>query len=289
MLNSKLTFDSIDESTDYKKAKKLIKLEPEYKLIPSKTEKKSIINQYLDDMKKLLKQHKKMFTSDPIIDINDKKKYLETELAISEFEILLKDKINIHEISWEEAFRKLGNDNRWKNPNLSDTKRMEIFMDYMLNLRENKKKDYRKLLQDKIGLNQEIKWHDAQHMLQNDERYRNVQPKNREDIFTEYMAYVQEKIVEEYAMFLDECVLITKDLPTDGLEFKIFVNKLNYDIRFQRMYKHPDKRDKMIKNKIKTLKFQFDKQQRLEAKMKSKNKMNQRNTSDTWEKGNVIK
>jgi hypothetical protein len=293
MLNTKINFEIIDHNTTYKSVKKLIKSDPLYKLIPSKTEKKSIINQHLDEMKKLLKQQDKFFSHNEIhstnLDIQEKKKLLEKELAISEFENLLKEKINKNEISWEEALRKFGNDSRWKNENINETKKMEIFKEYMFNLRENKKKEFRKLLQDKIGLNQEVKWHDAQHLLQNDERFREVQGRDREIIFTEYMTFVQEKIVEEYAKFIEECELITKDLPTEGMEFKNFVNKLNYDIRFQRMYKHPDKRDKLIKNRIKFLKFQFEKQRRQEAKMNNRYRPNYRNTSDTWEKGNIIK
>jgi len=294
MLNIKINFEIIDNNTSYKSVKKLIKSDPIYKLIPSKTEKKSIINQHIDEMKKLLKQCNKVFPHDEIyntnsLDIQEKKKLLEKELAISDFENLLKEKINKNEVSWEESLRKFGNEIRWKNENIDDVKKMEIFKEYMFNLRENKKKEFRKLLQDKIGLNQEVKWHDAQHLLQNDERFREVQVRDREVIFTEYMTFVQERIAEEFAKFIEECELITKDLPTDGIEFKNFVNKLNYDIRFQRMYKHPDKRDKLIKNRIKFLKFQFEKQKRQESKMNNRYRPNNRNTSETWEKGNIIK
>jgi hypothetical protein len=286
MLNSKLTFDILDENTNYKDVKKLIKSQPSYKLITSKTEKKQIINQFLEDMKKLLIQHKKLPDS---LGSGDRKKFLESELSISEFENLLKEKINKNEISWEEASRKFSTDPRWKNENINESKRIELFKDYMFNLRENKKKEYRKLLQEKVGLNEDIRWHDAQHLLQNDERYREVQLPDRERIFTDYMTYVQEKIVEELTTFCNETPLITKDIPTDGPEFKTFVNKLNYDIRFQRMYKHPDRRDKIIKNRIKFLKFQFEKQKRIEAKMNNRFKPNHRNTSEPWKKGDVIK
>jgi len=289
MLNSKLTFDILDENTNYKNVKKLIKSEPSYKLITSKTEKKQIINQFIEDMKKLLIQHKKLPIQTDSLGNVDRKKFLESELSISEFEKLLKEKIIKNEISWEEASRKFSSDPRWKNENINESKRMELFKDYMFNLRENKKKEYKKLLSEKIGLNEDIRWHDAQHLCQNDERFREVQLPDRERIFTEYMTYVQEKIVEELTNFCNEAPLITKDIPTDGLEFHMFVNKLNYDIRFQRMCKHPDRRDKIIKNRIKFLKFQFEKQKRLEAKMNNRHKTNHRNTSEPWRKGDVIK
>jgi hypothetical protein len=254
-------------------------------LITSKSERKSIIKTYLDDMKKI-KSHSKKYIIEPLGDYQTKKRKIEIDVSEEEFKILLREKIK-SEISWEEAERKYGNEIRWKNPNLTKDKKIELFKDFIFNKREIRKNEYRNLLQEKIGLNQEITWHEAQHMLQKDERFREVHTKDRELLFQEHMAYVQEKITQEFSAFLDQTNLIDKDSPTEGIPFRDLVSKLSSDQRCQRMYKHPDKRDKLIRMRIKTLKFLFEKQQREEKKNNSRYK--REDQTSKWEKGNVIK
>lgn len=285
MLSKLIPFDNIEEDTNYKDIKFIIKSDPEYKLITSKSERKSIIKLYLEEMKKI-KSHSKKYTIEPFGDYETKKRKIEIDVSEDEFKNLMREKIK-SEIFWEEAERKYGNEERWKNPNLTQDRKIELFKDYIFNMREIRKNQYKNLLQEKIVLNQEITWHEAQHMLQKDERFREVHLKDRELLFLEHMAYVQEKITQEFSTFLDHTNLINKDSPTEGIPFRDLVSLLSSDLRCQRMYKHPDKRDKLIRMKIKTLKFLFEKQQREERKNNYRYKSEEQTSK--WEKGNVIK
>jgi hypothetical protein len=109
-------------------------------------------------------------------------------------------------------------------------------------------------------------------MLQNDQRFKDVQEKDRELLFMEYSVYIQEKIIQEFTQFLENNPLITKDSPLEDPGFKELVNKLNLDIRCERMSKHPDKRDKLIRSKIRGLKYAFEKKEREQKKLMSKQK-----------------
>ena len=109
-------------------------------------------------------------------------------------------------------------------------------------------------------------WHDAQHIMQSDHRFKEVNEKDRELLFIKYMEYVQEEIVREFQRLLDESTFITKDSPTEGPEFKDLITRLNVitliyqcDIRASRLSKWIDRRDKLIRAKIKSLKYSFDK------------------------------
>ena len=70
-------------------------------------------------------------------------------------------------------------------------------------------------------------WHDAQHIMQSDHRFKEVNEKDRELLFIKYMEYVQEEIVREFQRLLDESTFITKDSPTEGPEFKDLITRLN--------------------------------------------------------------
>ncbi len=270
----------IEEETTYKDIKKEIKEHSDYKIISSSSERKNLIESFLEEMKKLRK-----FKNKKGININVSKEKLELNLIQEDFQSLLKEKIK-SEISWEEAVRKFSSLKTWQA--ITDEKyKCETFKNFIFSLRESKKLAYKKLLEEKVGMNQEINWHEAQHMLQRDERFREVSENDREVIFQDHMTYIQERITAEFTSLLNESSLITKDCPIEGPPFKELVNKLNADSRCQRMYKHPDKRDKLIRMKIKSLKYMFDKAQREERK---KNKVKSQNdTNSDWIKGNIIK
>ena len=180
------------------------------------------------------------------------------EVAFSE---MLIEKIK-QEISWEEAQIKLSNDERWKNPILSYERKMELFKEFKFDLHKLKLKQYSQLLHEKLGLNYEINRYDAQHIMQSDPRYQGVQENEREEIYNNYVAYVFEQMDIELNRYLQETDLVTKDSPTEGDEFKELIRKLNSDVRCSRLSKFPDKRDKAIRARIKSLKNTFEKQRK---------------------------
>jgi hypothetical protein len=153
----------------------------------------------------------------------------------------------------------------------------------MYELIQSKKKALSNLYAERIGLNQEFTWYDAQKQLQSDNRFKEVQAADREILFNDYIADLQERIIGEFTRFLNETTIINKDTPTEGPLFKEAINKLNQDIRCQRMYKQPDKRDKLVRARIKSLKFNFDKQQR-EQRTTSSNKYINDNTRENKNK-----
>ena len=194
-------------------------------------------------------------------EVLNNKKEIEIKIAEQEFSNFIQENIK-NNISWEEFERKFSSHKIFCNENLNKNKQMDIFKDFNYSLNETKKNLLRDLFQEKIGLNQDITWHDVQHILQNDQRFRNVIERDREALFNEFKLYVQEKVLSEFHCAIAETNLITKDSPTEGNGYNQLVSKLNIDLRFQRLQRNPDKRDKFLRAKIKSLKYEFEKNQR---------------------------
>lgn len=119
------------------------------------------------------------------------------------------------------------NESLWKNSPLSEDQKKEIFKDFIHNLKKKKRAAFKILLAEKIQLNHEMTWHDAQHIMQTDTRFKEVNEKDREELFNRYMEYVQEEVVREFQRLLDESTFITKDSPTEGPAFKDLITRLN--------------------------------------------------------------
>jgi len=262
MLFARISPTIINENTKIQDIKILIKHENEYSLINSSQEKKELIQEFIEEMQKLISHSKNMG------DVISNKEELEKKIAEEEFKKFLTEKIKT-EISWEEANRKLFTNyisKSFSQSYLTEDKKMQIFKDFIFKLHESKKKLLWDLYQEKIGLNQDIAWHDVQHMLQNDKKFREIIEKEREALFNEYKIFVQERILSEFHQFLNETNLINKDSPTEGPLYNGLVTKLNADIRFQRLGRNPDKRDKFLRAKIRSLKYEFEKKERNEKK-----------------------
>ena len=268
----------INTNTTVKEIKKLIKEKEEYNLISSSQEKKEIIKEYLTEVLKLISNTKN------VNDIVLNRKDIEIKIAGDEFKQFLIQNIKM-DISWEEANRKYSKENIFNNPLLTTDYKMNIFKDFIFHLKENKKKQLRELFENKIGLNQDITWHDAQHMLQNDKIFRDVLDREREALFNEYKIYVQEKVLSEFNSFLSETTLITKDSPLEGHLFNNLITKLNSDIRFQRLGRNPDKIDKFLRSRIRSLMYEFEKKERNDKKANFNRNRNYGNSqNDDWRK-----
>jgi hypothetical protein len=83
-----------------------------------------------------------------------------------------------------------------------ERKRKEMFMEHIYNMHERNKRGYVELLESKIGLNQDITWHDVQHLLQYEPVYQSIQHKEREELFMQYRNSIYDKILTQF----EECV-----------------------------------------------------------------------------------
>jgi hypothetical protein len=155
-------------------------------------------------------------------------------------------------------------------------------------MHERNKRSYVALLENKVGLNQDITWHDVQHLLQYEPVYQSIQHKEREELFTQYRNSIYDKILSQF----EECVnersdIINKDTPIEGSEYNDVLKKLASDVRCMRIEKYPDKRDKIIRNRIKALKYKYNKQ-RSHITNTTNTNSSSRQLDKTWLKGNVI-
>ena len=288
-LSSELPLHIITPSTSLSDIKKHLKHKPQYFLIASKTERNTIINDYLTKLKRI----KAFQTATNTNETNIAK--LEQQLACAEFKALLNEKI-IKETTYEDAIRRCSCELRWSNVD-DERKRKEMFMEHIYNMHERNKRGYVELLESKIGLNQDITWHDVQHLLQYEPVYQSIQHKEREELFTQYRNSIYDKILSQF----EECVnersdVINKDTPIEGSEYNDVLKQLASDVRYIRIEKYPDKRDKIIRNRIKSLKYKYNKQ-RSHNGNRDNNNSNSGNSSNsnsnrqldkTWIKGNVI-
>lgn len=295
-VSSQCPIDKITPNTTIEHIKSALKSHKEYLIIPSKTERNQILTEYLDRMKSLIAIKTQGFLSLDLINNAHSDNIvvkLQLEYDIREFNKMLMEIIR-YEMTYEEAMTKLEKDLRWWKIN-DEGQRKELFKAYMTTMITQHHNDYRQLLEEKIGLNEEITWHDAQHLLQRDLKYKNVQEKEREAIFNEYKADMLNRIMNQFEMLIEErSDIVNKDSPTEGIKYDALLNVLNSDIRAQRTMRHPDKRDKLLRMKIKSMKFKYEKELREKRKFqmrgdKGRNEEKIELMEKKWEKGHVIK
>ncbi len=271
----------ITNETNDDDIKNILKKKPEYLSIASKTERNKLINDYLTKVKKL-----KQFSSN-ITSNKNNLSFLENNYNKIQFSKLLNSKIKT-EISYEDAKNKLKNEPEFNL--LSEEEKIEIYKDFLFNLREKHKEEYYELLEEKIGYDQDLNWAEVQHLLQSDIRFRKVQEKEREEIFTKYHDNIYNRILSEFQKLVDErSDLINRNTKLDGKEYDNLINILKNDERCIRIEKFPDKRDKIIRNKVKELRFKYNQENNKKKKNDFySNKKRERDLNQPWEKGHVI-
>ena len=269
----------ITNNTTEEEIKKILKKQPEYLMIPSKSERNKIILDYLNKVKNL-----KQFNNNII---NSNLETLENNYNKKNFKKLLESKIKT-EITYEEAMNKLNNFEEYKKI-IDEKERIEIYKDFLFKLKETHKMEFSNLLEEKIGLNQEINWPEAQHMLQNDIRYRNVQSKDRELLFNKFNENIYNRILSDFENYVEQNPdLFNKDTILEGKEYENLLNKINVEDCVKRINKFPDKRDKIIRNKVKSERHKFYKDKKKNKDDKFLNKKIKRNLYEDWKKGEVI-
>ena len=271
-LRSAYPLSMISSSTTIEDIKKKVKKDKAYYMIASKTQRDKLISDYLSEMQKL----KSISSSSNDID------RLSEEYNKKEFTQMLISKID-KPITFEEAQNKLSSEQRWTN--IKDQNiQIDLFKSFISDMKQRDNDAYMNLLNTKIGLNENITWHDAQHLLQSLPIYQRVQPSERERMFTEYKSDILNKIISQFDQLCDERPdIINKDTIIDGEAIDDVIRQLSSDPRCIRMSTHPDKRDKIIRSKVKELKFKASKDRK-----KIVNKTTKRNLDETWEKGHVI-
>ena len=208
---------------------------------------------------------------------------LQNEFNKNEFTKLLSEKIS-KEIPFEEAKNKYQDDIRWKNVDNNTAK--ELFMQFIDKMQQINKENFISLLNEQIGLNEMITWHDAQMKLQGDIRYKRVQEKDRETIFTTFKNEIFNKIIFQFEQLCEERKdLINQDTPYEGEGYNEIIKELGKDMRGSKMVNYPDKRDKIIREKVKNMKNKYNKEHK---DKKPKNNGNKRNLNEQWEKGHDI-
>ena len=176
--------------------------------------------------------------------------------------------------------------------NLEEEMLQKIYKVYIGNLVMKQKDEFNQLLNEYIKYNVDIPWGEAQRMMQYDMRYQNIMPSEREAMYREYRDNIYNRVLSQFENLVNEREdLITKDTPLEGYEYNKLIIKLREDPRGQRIERYPDKRDKIIRAKVKELKHKFwEEEKKKQTKLLNKKTERERNAKlyTKWEKGNVV-
>ena len=219
-------------------------------------------------------------------------KDLEYNNHILIFKKFLKERIK-RRIPYEEAIqmftKEYGKD---VTSNLEEEILQKIFKLYIGNLVMKQKDEFNQLLNEYVQYNVDISWGDAQRMMQYDVRYQNIMPSEREVIFREYRDNIYNRVLSQFENLVNEREdLITKDIPLEGYEYNKILINLRNDPRGQRIERYPDKRDKIIRAKVKELRHKFwEEEKKKKTQLLNKKTERERNAKlyRKWEKGNVV-
>ena len=176
--------------------------------------------------------------------------------------------------------------------NLEEEMLQKIYKLYIGNLVMKQKDEFNQLLNEYIQYNVDIPWGEAQRMMQYDMRYQNIMPSEREGMYREYRDNIYNRVLSQFETLVDEREdLITKDTPLEGYEYNKLLNNLRSDPRAQRIERYPDKRDKIIRARVKKLKHKYwDEEKKKQNQLLNRKTERERNAKlyKKWQKGNVI-
>ena len=142
--------------------------------------------------------------------------------------------------------------------NLEEEMLQKIYKVYIGNIVMKQKDEFNQLLNEYIQYNVDIPWGEAQRMMQYDTRYHNIMPSEREGMYREYRDNIYNRVLSQFETLVNEREdLFTKDTPLEGYEYNKILMKLRDDPRAQRIERYPDKRDKIIRAKVKELKHKY--------------------------------
>ena len=323
--------DKVRLITTLDQIKNVLKLKKEYLSISSKSERNEIIKEYLEKVKNFIKnrnehiekkrkeeEEKKKF-EEQNKELQVKNKYknkgllnkekkesisksiplkyttikdLEYNNHILIFKKFLNERIK-KRIHYEEALqlfiKEYGKD---AINNLEEEMLQKIYKVYIGNLVMKQKDEFNQLLNEYIQYNVDIPWGEAQRMMQYDMRYQNIMPSEREGMYREYRDNIYNRVLSQFETLVNEREdLITKDTPLEGYEYNKLLVSLRSDPRAQRIERYPDKRDKIIRAKVKELlhkSWEEEKKKKNQLLNRKKEREINEKLYQKWQKGNVI-
>lgn len=202
-------------------------------------------------------------------------------LTFPEEVFLLKLKQEIErEISYEESLKKFNSYKSFPYANyINNNRKKELFTIVISDLRKHNKLKFKEMLVEKIGMNNEINWYEAQSLLQEDLRYQSILESDREIMFKNYNEKLFEKIEKDFMKLVDDSSFISKDIDIDDfITIEEVLKKLCMDIRGKRMMKYPERRDKWIKMRVRKLKSEYIESKRRNRRNEESN--SERNNAD---------
>ena len=251
-----------------------------------------VSKKYIKNIKEILKNDKKEpITKNMPLNYTTIKD-LEYNNHILIFKKFLSEKIK-RRIPYEEAIQLFIKEyGKESINNLEEEILQKIYKLYIGNLVMKQKDEFNQLLNEVVQYNVDIPWGEAQRMMQYDIRYQNIMPTEREGMYREYRDNIYNRVLSQFETLVNEREdLITKDTPLEGYEYNKILINLREDPRAQRIERYPDKRDKIIRAKVKELKHKFwDEEKKKKNQLLNKKTERERNAKlyQKWQKGNVI-
>ena len=280
----------IKNRNDHFEAKK--KEEEEKRKLEEQNKDLKVSKKYIKNIKEILKNDKKEpITKNMPLNYTTIKD-LEYNNHILIFKKFLSEKIK-RRIPYEEAIQLFIKEyGKESINNLEEEILQKIYKLYIGNLVMKQKDEFNQLLNEVVQYNVDIPWGEAQRMMQYDIRYQNIMPTEREGMYREYRDNIYNRVLSQFETLVNEREdLITKDTPLEGYEYNKILINLREDPRAQRIERYPDKRDKIIRAKVKELKHKFwDEEKKKKNQLLNKKTERERNAKlyQKWQKGNVI-
>ena len=275
--------EHIEEKKKEEEEKKKLEEQNKELKVKSKYSNKGLLNKNKEKKESIAKSIPLKYTT-----IKD----LEYNNHILIFKKFLNERIK-RRIPYEEAIQKFTKEyGQDAVNNLEEEMLQKIYKVYIGNMVMKQKDEFNQLLNEYIQYNVDIPWGEAQRMMQYDMRYQNIMPSEREGMYREYRDNIYNRVLSQFETLVNEREdLITKDTPLEGYEYNKLLINLRNDPRAQRIERYPDKRDKIIRAKVKELLHKS-----WEEEKKKKNQLLNRKTErernaklyKKWQKGNVI-
>ena len=275
--------EHIEEKKKEEEEKKKLEEQNKDLKVKSKYSNKGLLNKNKEKKESIAKSIPLKYTT-----IKD----LEYNNHILIFKKFLNERIK-RRIPYEEAIQKFTKEyGQDAVNNLEEEMLQKIYKVYIGNMVMKQKDEFNQLLNEYIQYNVDIPWGEAQRMMQYDMRYQNIMPSEREGMYREYRDNIYNRVLSQFETFVNEKEdLITKDTPLEGYEYNKLLIKLREDPRAQRIERYPDKRDKIIRAKVKELRHKFwEEEKKKQNQLLNKKTERERNEKlyQKWQKGNVI-
>jgi len=171
---------------------------------------------------------------------------------VTDFQILLREKIRDPEASWSKNRRVLEEDTRWLSELPMDI-RENLFREHTKMLRESQSNDFRTLLADcaKVGTIDltTTDFEQVKLKLRDDPRYEQVSPSERRAIFERFLRDLKRSFIEEFKELLTENKNegnVSSKSSTSGPKFEKLRGLLLRDKRYSQLDAIPEEREKVL-------------------------------------------